>query len=226
MGYVKVDLDNLKTLKLNNEQFKLFLNQISKIELILRDFDMNVDKNPHLCPVCDLRKYVKLALDWQKVLRCVETLKNHMGDVKLPMEEFLLCSYYTLAADLESSILIEFGNEEIACKGIKDKNIDVLRVYGMMMNLFMKESLKKVLDNYTKLMYYMKVKPEQVYLLMNILLESIMTLVGRFVHIYDEKTHTGVIHIFKTREHKGEGLSCGEPLTLEYTVDKKGTTHG
>lgn len=222
MGYVNIDVDALADLELDDKQTKLFLNHISKIELTLRAFDLTVSGNVNLCPICIMRRYVKLALNWPEVIQSVQTLREFNGDITLALHEFLLSTYFTSIAEIESAQIIEFGEEEIERKQLKDKNIDVLRVYGMMMNLFMKETLKKILDNFTGLLYDMKVKKHQVHYLMTVMLENIMSLVGRFLHVYNEKAGSRVIYINKVKSRNNEGLACEEPLVIEYTVGRKG----
>ena len=222
MGYVNVDIVTLQDLNLSDDQLKMFLEYLAKIEFALADFEKSVLRNIYVCPSCCLRKYAKLSLTWTSVIASVLSFREYKGNINSIFNEFLLSTYFCSAAAMQPELVIEYGSEQLKILGIKDKNINLLRLFGMMMNLFIKETLKKILDNFTDLLYDMDVNTEQVHCLMNLLLESMLTLVGRFVHIYDENLHAGVVQIHKTSSRNVEGLACEEPLIIEYFY-KKGT---
>jgi len=220
---MKLDFDKLKELDVKKEDIKTILFVITQISFGFAKFQHEVIENPYICNTCLLRAYIEKAFEWESILAIAKTIKEKEDPLQLYLREIFLCSYAVRCAGVLPDYVVKHGQDVMKLKDIKDKEIDVLRLYGLMTNLLLKELYKKVLDRLTQVVYDMDVKPCAIHYIMGSFIFIMMEYIGSWMHMFNEKTLTGNIIIYKIGRENNTGLSCEEPLDIEYKIiNKKG----
>jgi len=218
MGILGLDLMTLADMKLPPEKLQTLIAYQTSIQDTIEKFKKDFVSNPNLCLNCVLRSYMKSCLNWKVVMVSVEDIENYKGESISPLlTEFLMATYYSKVASKAEDHLIGFGSEYASMMNIKDKRIDYPRVFGLMMNMFIKKSLQKFLDKSVYIVYHLGVEPKHVSYLMGLFINDLMFSVEKFQHIFYEEELTGVVSICKASEESG--ISCNEPIMLEYSLD-------
>jgi len=217
MGKLKIDVLKLAQMGLDKDKLEKFLITMQEFESALMEFDKQFNSG-YVCPVCCLRKYIELSLNWNEVLSVIKYVRDTDMTYGNIIQEILVATHFVSYANNMKDFVREEGDKHIKLMGIKDQKIDVLRVFGLMMNLFIKESVKKLLDKLTKLVYDIGVEANHAHFIIDFFLSSLMTTVGQYSNMFNENTLTGVIQIRKVKSNDSGGLSCEEPLILEYNI--------